>query len=212
MKTFKNYLNEDIWNLSHGGVRAEPKTIFKSFGYDVKDFGPPVHSMGDYDLHQLHFGVSGHRGFGRYVDKSKNQENPLFYEGGHFALVHRPTGEYAGHMSYIFDPRNSELKVKDLLATEGHKNVRNMIYDSVADRLGYTIVSDWGQTSRGKRGWMTDIEKGHNVKIRKLDKQDDVISEYPAKGVDPKEIWTTTDPQIGDKVLLVRYPNTAKSS
>jgi len=84
-----------------------------------------------------------------------------------------------------------------------------MLYDTIADKLGYTIVSDHMQTPKGKKGWLNDIASGKNIHIRTInDKTGRITSQ---RKIDPqnfseKDVWSSGDFNIGDNVLLVRHP------
>jgi hypothetical protein len=210
MKKFKDFILEDIWQLSQSVERLPQGEVPKQLGFSPSDFGDPIHSIGDYDVHQLHHGSGQHRGYGRFV----NTDQQIFsgrhvYDGGMFLLKHRPTGEVAGYLRYRHNPEiPNEIHVNDLLGYQGHRGVRDMLYDTASDKLGYSIVSDWSQTKKGVRGWKSDIENGKNVKIRVVDPSDDdrIIAEHPAKGIPSENIWTEHDPEVGESILLVRHP------
>ena len=208
MKKFKDFISEDVWELPQSVERPTQSKIPTKLGVEPSDFGSPVHSVGEYDLYQLHHGSGEHRGFGRFVHIHNVYPIQHVYEGGMFLLKHRPTGEIAGYLKYKHDLKKpNELQIHDLLGYQGHSGVRDMLYDTASDKLGYSIVSDWSQTKKGLRGWKSDIENGKNVKIRVIDPYDDrIIAEHPAKGIPHENIWTEHDPEVGDSILLVRHP------
>ena len=225
MISFKQYIIEDIYQMRNPGTRD-----FYISGVggrrEVHDLGAPVHSMGTYDIHQIHFhdAESSHRGFGVSHELAKKDNRPVEDNNhGTFVLVHRPSEKILGVAEYDHDPsRDKEVKIQNLHGIEGEKGIRSKLYDTIADKLGYTIVSDTTQTAQGRRGWEKDIADGKNITVRytkrnaKLGKSE-IVDEIPADEVDSSHIWTTghlsklTHPKTAeeynaDRVMLVRHP------
>lgn len=226
MKTFKEIL-EDVRLNPFEGVRPGSLERIKGFTEeDVPLFGKPVASHGPLDLYQVHHGDSSHRGHGMFINI--NNRNPFSvpeYNGGAFIVHDRENNKFVGVMEYdSHERRPTHLHVNFLKSTSGpHKGIRNFIYDNVADKLGYTIVSDSVHTRSGQRGWMKDIQAGKNITVRYVNNADkEEWDELPAKDVLPIHIWSGRESTIlhpnasisplGKRlyderdVLLVRHP------
>lgn len=217
MKTFKNYLNEDVEILRQGGIRGDAEETQHDFKFKPEDFEKPVNSIGEYDVYQFHHGHGDHKGFGKFEDL-RGPQSKYKGEGGRFGLFHRPTGKIAGYVSYTMNPAKKEIQIKDLKGVEGHRGVRDKLYDTITDKLGYTLVADNKQTDRGMRGWEEDIADGKNIKVRYYhDYADTDPHEISAQNVPHEHIWakhnqTIPHPKMPviqltpDLVELVRYP------
>jgi len=224
MKTFKDFMTEDITLLSQKGIREFEDGAQKDFKFKPEELGKPINSIGDYDVYQLHHGSNDgrygeHKGFGKFIDLSDPKMN-FSTEGGRFGVFHRPTGKIAGYLKYDMDsPRKKEIKIHDLIGIEGHKNIRSMLFDTITDKLGYALVSDESQTEKGVRGWKQDIADGKNIKVRyHHGMSTDEPYEISAENVPHEHIWAKKTqkiphplyPQIQLEpylVNLVRYPS-----
>jgi hypothetical protein len=225
MKTFKDFMTEDVELLNQKGFREFEDDAQKDFKFKPEELDKPVNSIGDYDVYQLHHGYGGerygeHTGFGRFIDLSDPKSQMKFTsEGGRFGVFHRPTGKIAGYLNYYMDPRKKEVEIKDLKGVEGHKNVRSMLFDTITDKLGYTLVSDETQTEKGVRGWKKDIADGKNIKVRyHHGMSTDGPYEVSAENVPHEHIWAKKTERIPHAlypkiqlepslVNLVRYPS-----
>ena len=214
MKKFKDYIIEDIKILPMSGIREMPEDAQDDFKLTPKDFDKPVHSIRDYDIYQLHHGYGSHKGFGNFVDIT-NKPSKYTTEGGRFGIFHRPTGQIAGYIRYHMNPHTKEVEIKDLKGVEGHKNIRSMLYDTITDHLGYTLLSDSSQSERGMRGWKEDIHNGENIKVRYHHEFEDEPHEVAAHKVPENHIWSkqAVPSPLNSKILvppeniqLVRYP------
>lgn len=221
MKTFKNYLNEDVEILRQTGLRGDAEETQHDFKYKPEDFEKPVNSIGQYDVYQFHHGYGDHKGFGKFHDLLDVKEKTKYTgEGGRFGVFHRPTGQIAGYVKYHMNPARKEIEVQDLKGVEGHRGVRSMLYDTITDHLGYTLVADRKQTDRGMRGWEEDIASGKNIKVRYYHGHADLDKtphEVAAQDVPHEHIWASRNKTIPhpkypsiklepDLVELVRYP------
>ena len=209
MKTFKNFISEDIRLLPLVGFRDEEDEAQRDFKFKPEELGRPVHSIGEYDIYQVHHGYGGerygeHTGFGKFIDLTDPKIQMKFTgEGGRFGIFHRPTGKIAGYLTYHMDPRKKEIKIKDLKGVEGHKGVRDMLFDTITDKLGYTLVSDTSQTEKGARGWKKDIAAGKNIKVRYYhDPLDNDPYEIDAQDVPENHIWA----KIRETIPHPKYP------
>jgi hypothetical protein len=194
MKKFKEILEDVRLNpevgkeISFGNIRGFTEN-------DVRFFGKPVATKGDLDLYQIHHGDSSHRGHGMFIDiNSESTPSAFRYnEGGLFIVHDRPKNKFIGYMQYDSHPRRQkDLHITTLKSTIGpHKGVRDFIYDTAADRLKYTLVSDNIQTEGGKRGWEKDIKTGKNISVRYVRNHfKDDWDEYPASEINPSHIWS----------------------
>lgn len=221
MKTFKNYLSEDIVSLDQRGLRGDVEETQRDFKFKPNDFEKPVNTVGEYDVYQFHHGYGDHKGFGKFQDLLDPKNVVKFSgEGGRFGIFHRPTGKIAGYLKYQMDPSKKEIEVQDLKGVEGHKNLRSMLYDTITDHLGYTLVADRQQTEKGMRGWKKDIQQGKNIKVRYTHGHEDLDRkphEISAENVPHNQIWGTYRETIPhpkypsimlepELVHLVRYP------
>jgi len=204
MKTFKKIL-EDVRLNPVEGIRPETFDNIKGFTEkDIPIMGRPVASHGPLDLYQIHHGDPSHKGHGLFVN-TKNPFSDPDYNGGAFIVHDRDNDKFVGVMEYDSHiKRPTHLHVNYLKSSTGpHKGIRNFIYDNVADKLGYTIVSDSVQTRSGQRGWMKDIKDGKNINVRYVNNHDtDDWDELPAKNVLPVHIWST-------KGSTIVHPNSA---
>jgi hypothetical protein len=227
MKTFKTIL-EDILMSGSSGLRSEePYTRIKTF--KVEEMGKPVATVDNYQIYQIHHGRQTHRGHGKFIDIN-DPETPSSQRnwgtGGSFAVYHPQSGKFVAHMSYTVpnEDRPKELHIHDLHATEGFTGVRHAMFDTAADKLGYSLISDWQQTDKGRRSWENDIKRGTPISIRYYHDYkrgpDVAYDEVPVDAHNYKnyKIWSNNrygdsfeNPETGTKhdasdVLLVRHP------
>jgi len=228
MKSFKQYIHEDIRMTSHTGARAEnPHQTIKTF--KIEDMGKPVATIGNYNIHQIHHGRQTHRGYGKFIDINDPETSDRIRNwetGGAFVVHHPSSNSIVGTLNYEVrnEDRPKELHITDLHAVEGYTGIRKSIFNTASDKLGYTMVSDWSQTERGKRGWENDILNGEPISVRYYHDYargiDSKFDEVPIDSTNYKDhkIWSAENyirphqnPQTGrshdpSDILLVRKP------
>lgn len=231
MKRFKQIL-EDVRLMNTVGLRTEgPFRTIKTF--KVEEMGSPVATIGNYNVYQIHHGRQTHRGHGKFIDINDPETSERMRNwdiGGAFVVHHPTSNSIVGTLNYAVynENRPKELHITDLHAVEGYTGIRKAIFDTAADKLGYTMISDHTQTHKGKRGWENDIMNGEPVSVRYyhdyargLDSQFD---EVPIDSTNYKDhqIWSVQNyprehinPETGMKhdpsdILLVRRPKVNK--
>lgn len=230
MKRFKQII-EDVIQSNYDGTPADelPKIMHHTVE-DIPRMGKPLASVGDLDLYQIHHGDPlHHAGHGAFIDTTASEEDANRYgtfDGGVFIVHDRRANRFIGHMTYdnLMENRPKELYIKGLKsARSNHRGIRNLIYDTAADKLGYTLVSDTHHSGTGKKGWVRDIDAGKNVHVRYIKNYaNEDWDEIPAKGIPHVHIWGSIQGSIlhpfqpeqmfsknlysSDRVLLVRKP------
>lgn len=231
MRTFKIFLSETpVESNYEGSISDTISTIMHHKVDDVPRMGNPIASKGDLDLYQVHHGDPlHHAGYGAFIDTTASLEDANrygTYEGGVFIVHDRKLNKFVGHMTYDnpLSHRPKDLYIHGLKSARSNiRGIRNFIYDNAVEKLGYTLISDTHHSGSGKRGWIRDIDAGHNVNVRYIkNHQTEDWSEIPAKGILPGNIWSHIHGSVlhphqpykpfsanlfsPERVLLVRRP------